>query len=42
MTLVVQLLYMYKQDTGETYDNDKYVFNRVNMSSVNVIVNYNF
>jgi len=38
----VQLLYMYKQATGKTYGNDKYVFNKVNMSSVNVIVNYNF
>jgi hypothetical protein len=38
----VQLLYVYKQATGNTYNNDKYVFNRVNMSLVNLMVNYSF
>jgi hypothetical protein len=38
----VQLLYVYKQATGNTYGNDKYIFNRVNMSLVNLIVNYSF
>ena len=38
--LSLQALYVYKGLAGETYDELKYVFNRVMMSNYNVILNY--
>jgi len=37
-----QLLIVGKLNQGNTYENDKYVFNRVNMIQYNFVVNYNF
>ena len=37
-----QLLYVYKGKVGETYNNDRYVINKVDMSTLNFIVNYHF
>ncbi len=37
-----QLLYVYKEKTGNTYGNNKYVINKVDMSSWNFVVNYQF
>lgn len=38
----LQFLYVYKAPLGKTYADDKYVFNKVNMSLYNVILNYHF
>ncbi len=38
----LQFLYVYKAPLGKTYSDDKYVFNKVNMSLYNVILNYHF
>jgi hypothetical protein len=40
--LDLQLLYVYKDNKGNTYQNPGYVFNKVNMSLYNVVVNYNW
>lgn len=40
--LDVQVLYVYKANLGETYDNVKFVFNKVNMHHLNVVMNYRF
>ncbi len=37
-----QLLIVSKFNQGNTYKNDKYVFNKVNMIQYNFVVNYNF
>lgn len=36
----VQLLWVVKTNAGNTYDNNKYVFNRVGMNQINLILNY--
>lgn len=36
------LLYVYKGKTGNSYGNDKYVINKVNMSLWNLLFNYSF
>lgn len=38
----LQLLYVYKGKVGETYNNERFVMNKVDMSTVNFIVNYHF
>ena len=38
----LQLLYIYKQKTGDDYANERYVINKVNMSLINVIVDFKF
>jgi hypothetical protein len=38
----LDLLYVYKALAGETYDDPKYIINKVNMSNINVIINYHF
>lgn len=40
--LDLEFLYIYKAEIGNTYQNDKYVLNKVNMSNVNLILNYSF
>lgn len=40
--LEAQLLYVYKDKTGNTYDNDKYVINKVDLSLWNLVINYQF
>ncbi len=40
--LEMQLLYVYKGNLGNTYDNDRFVINKVNMSLYNVVLNYHF
>ena len=40
--LEVQLLIVGKLDSGETYNNNKFVFNKVNMVQYNLILNYHF
>ena len=37
-----QLLYTYKLNAGETYDNPRFVINKVNMHLLNVVINYHF
>ena len=37
-----QILIVSKFNQGNTYENDKYVFNKVNMIQYNFVVNYNF
>ncbi len=37
-----QLLVVGKMNHGNTYQNDKYVFNRVNLVQCNFVINYNF
>lgn len=37
-----QFLYVYKGKLGETFDNPRFEFNKVNMSLYNFILNYNF
>jgi hypothetical protein len=37
-----QFLYVYKGKLGDTYDNPRFEFNKVNMSLYNLILNYNF
>lgn len=40
--LDAQLLVVRKDNIGATYDNDRYVFNKVNMSHFNFILNYHY
>ncbi len=40
--LETQLLYVYKGKTGNTYGNDKFVINKVDMSLWNIVFNYQF
>lgn len=40
--LETQLLYVYKGKTGNTYANDKFVINKVDMSLWNIVFNYQF
>jgi hypothetical protein len=40
--LQAQVLYVWKGRIGNTYGNDRYVINRVNMSHFNVILNYTY
>lgn len=40
--LEAQLLYVYKHNAGNTFNNDKYVFNKVDMSNWNIVFNFHF
>jgi hypothetical protein len=40
--LDLQFLYVYKDGTGNTYQNPAYVFNKVKMSLYNLVINYNW
>lgn len=40
--LETQLLFVYKDKTGNSYDNDKYVINKVDMNLWNLVFNYQF
>lgn len=40
--LDAQLLYVYKINNSDVYNNSKYIFNKVNMSSWNLVFNYQF
>jgi hypothetical protein len=40
--LELQALYVYKANQGETYQNEKYIINKVNMSNYNLILNFHF
>ncbi len=40
--LETQVLYVYKDKTGNSYGNDKYVINKVDMSLWNFVFNYQF
>lgn len=40
--LETQLLFVYKNKTGNSYENDRYVINKVDMSLWNVVINYQF
>jgi hypothetical protein len=40
--LEAQLLFVYKAGSGNTYGNDKYVINKVDMASWNLLFNYHF
>lgn len=40
--LELQFLYVYKSPLGNTYADTKYVFNKVNMSLYNLVLNYHF
>lgn len=40
--LNLQALYVYKLNAGDTYEDQRYVINKVNMHQVNLIVNYIF
>ncbi len=40
--LETQLLYVYKGKAGNSYNDDKYVINKVNMSLWNLVFNYQF
>jgi hypothetical protein len=40
--LNIELLYLYKLNAGNVYDNWKYVFNKVDMDQLNLILNFNF
>jgi hypothetical protein len=40
--LDLQFLYVYKDNRGNTFQNPGYVFNKVNMSLYNLVVNYNW
>lgn len=37
-----QFLYVQKNYQGDLYDNERYVINKVNMSQLNFILNYQF
>jgi hypothetical protein len=37
-----QMLVVYKHGIGETYGNDRYVINKVNMLLWNFVINYHF
>ena len=38
--LDLQALYVFKSNKGNTYQNSAYVFNKVNMSQYNLVINY--
>ncbi|MFN8357878.1 MAG: OprD family outer membrane porin [Spirosomataceae bacterium] len=40
--LNAQVLVVRKDNLGETYQNDRYVFNKVNMTHLNIIFNYTY
>lgn len=40
--LDLDVLYVYKARTGETYNDPRYVINKVNMSNLNIVLNYHF
>ena len=40
--LETQLLIVGKFNQGNTYQNDRYIFNKVNMILYNLVINYNF
>jgi len=40
--LDLDILYVYKGGIGETYNDPKLVINKVNMSNINVVLNYHF
>lgn len=40
--LDAQLLYVYKQKAGESYNNNKYIINKVDMGLWNLVFNYRF
>jgi hypothetical protein len=40
--LEIQALYVQKSNQGETYQNEKYIINKVNMSNYNLIMNFHF
>jgi hypothetical protein len=40
--LEIQALYVHKTNQGETYQNEKYIINKVNMSNYNLIFNFHF
>jgi hypothetical protein len=40
--LEIQGLYVHKSNQGETYENEKYIINKVNMSNYNVVLNFHF
>lgn len=40
--LEIQALYAHKYNQGETYENEKYIINKVNMSNYNVVLNFHF
>jgi hypothetical protein len=40
--LELQALYVHKTNQGETYQNEKYIINKVNMSNYNLILNFHF
>jgi hypothetical protein len=40
--LDLDILYVYKFRTGETYNDPKFIINKVNMSNLNIVLNYHF
>jgi hypothetical protein len=40
--LNAEILYVYKKDAANTYEDPKYVINKVNMHHLNIIINYYF
>ena len=40
--LEIQALYVHKSNQGDTYENEKYIINKVNMSNFNVVLNFHF
>lgn len=40
--LETQILYVFKKNTGNDYNNDKYVINKVDMGLWNIVFNYQF
>ncbi len=40
--LEIQALYVHKSNQGETYANEKYIINKVNMSNYNFVMNFHF
>ena len=40
--LEIQALYVHKSNQGNTYENEKYIINKVNMSNFNIVLNFHF
>ncbi len=40
--LELQVLYVHKSNQGKTYENEKYIINKVNMSNYNIVLNFHF
>ena len=40
--LEIQALYVHKSNQGETYENEKYIINKVNLSNYNLVLNFHF